>query len=252
MSKSPDLSSGHKQDWEDLAEFDAMWAILSDPAKKGGRWELNEFFSTGREEIESALRLAEELGAPERWHAALDFGCGYGRLTRALGERFDRSVGVDVSSEMIEGAKRLNAEHPACEFFVNDAPDLALFEDAEFDLIFTKIVLQHIADREVILNYVREFLRVLVPGGLAIFELPSHIPLKNRIQPAARAYRALRAVGVPPDFLFRRLHLQPMRMTFVTQEAILEAVTDSGAKLLKIVEEPLPGGSISSTYFVTK
>ena len=30
--------------WEDLAKQDPLWAILSVPAKKGGKWNLEEFF----------------------------------------------------------------------------------------------------------------------------------------------------------------------------------------------------------------
>ena len=42
----------HRQDWEELAQVDPCWAILSDPNRKFGAWDVEEFFRTG--EIEFA------------------------------------------------------------------------------------------------------------------------------------------------------------------------------------------------------
>src|SRR5260370_760331 len=59
-----------------------------------------------------------------------------------------------------------------CRFVVHDANDLALFHEDTFDLIYTSLVLQHMRP-EYSLNYIKEFLRVLAPGGLIIFQIPS-------------------------------------------------------------------------------
>ena len=53
-----------KDDWEDLADVDAFWAILSDPKKSRGRWDAAEFFLTGEREIESFMVTARRLGYP--------------------------------------------------------------------------------------------------------------------------------------------------------------------------------------------
>ncbi len=36
----------HKQDWEDLGTVDPLWAIHSQPNRKFGKWDINEFFTT--------------------------------------------------------------------------------------------------------------------------------------------------------------------------------------------------------------
>ena len=54
-------------------------------------------------------RLARTTWRRDR---ALDFGCGVGRLTRALGTRFESALGVDISAGMIEQARRLNEAFP--------------------------------------------------------------------------------------------------------------------------------------------
>ena len=182
---------------------------------------------------------------------ALDFGCGYGRLTRALAERLGSAVGVDISEQMVAGATQLNAGTTA-EFVVNAGGDLAQFDDASFELIYSRIVLQHVPTRREILAYVAEFVRVLRPGGVAVFQIPSRIAPKHRIQPVARAYRALRAVGVPAKVLLEKLHLQPMRMTAVPVAAVTAEVERAGARVAEVDLDREPSGNESATYFVTR
>jgi SAM-dependent methyltransferase len=66
---------------------------------------------------------------------ALDFGCGLGRLSRALGERFADVLGMDISPAMAEQATRLNRRVAACRFVVNPCADLRGVPSDEFDLV---------------------------------------------------------------------------------------------------------------------
>ena len=93
-----------------------MWAILSDPSKKGRKWRLSDFFETGRREISILMYQLEKEKLPVRRGTALDFGCGLGRLTRALAEYFDSVWGVDVSRKMVDLADRLNRGGPRLRF----------------------------------------------------------------------------------------------------------------------------------------
>ena len=111
----------HRQDWDHLAEIDPFWAVLTRRGRKGGRWDVDEFFATGEAEVAHVSSVAGKLGRPARAARALDFGCGVGRLTRALGTRFDAALGVDISAVMVERAKQLNVGFPACAFRVNAA-----------------------------------------------------------------------------------------------------------------------------------
>src|SRR5207253_1465842 len=84
-----------------------MWAVLSEPEFSGGDAQAR-FFATGEGEVSGSLDVGRELGLPERFERALDFGCGLGRLTRALAERFESVVGVDISARMLAAARGLN------------------------------------------------------------------------------------------------------------------------------------------------
>ena len=223
----------HQQDWERLAEVDALWAVLTRPGRKGGRWDVDEFFATGEAEIAHVFSVAASLGRPARRERAIDFGCGVGRLTRALGTRFESALGVDISAGMIDHARRLNAAFPACEFCVNTTPDLGQWETASFDLVYSSIALQHIPSVPEIEQYVTEFLRVARPDALVVFGLPYYIPSLWSFQPRRRIYALLRQLGVSEQWMLRRTPLTPMRMTTVPEADVRGLIEREGASVLR-------------------
>jgi SAM-dependent methyltransferase len=160
------------RNWEALGDTDPLFGVLSDPAKYGGKWDVDEFFASGRAHVQKLWRTLDDARATCARGACLDFGCGVGRLTFALAESFARTVGVDVARPMIAAARRYQRPHDGCEFVVNDAPDLKQFPNATFDLVHSCLALQHIP-AEVSLQYIREFFRVCRPGGLIVFQLPA-------------------------------------------------------------------------------
>src|SRR5690606_32735946 len=99
------MSERHRRQWEALGASDPYWAVLTDPTKRHGKWDKEEFFRTGAREIDGALSRAAAFGMPIRSGIALDYGCGVGRLTRALAERFERVIGVDISAAMLAQAR---------------------------------------------------------------------------------------------------------------------------------------------------
>jgi SAM-dependent methyltransferase len=243
----------YQRNWDDLGEMDPFWAVLTTPKGKCGRWDVDEFFRTGAHDVGRVLAALRRLGFPEEYRASLDFGCAVGRLTRALAKHFDESWGVDISARMVERARALNAEWTGCRFVVNAATDLRLFPDRHFDLVLSMIVLQHIPRRPVIRGYIAEFVRVLKPGGVAVFQLPSYITLRGRIQRSARLYAGLRMLGFPRRMLYERLKLTPIRMNFLPEAEVRETLRAAGGHVLQVESEEDPSGSLSHrTYYVTR
>jgi ubiquinone/menaquinone biosynthesis C-methylase UbiE len=85
--------------------------------------------------------LLVEVVAASGAHRVLDVGCGTGSTTRAaarvVGEK-GRSVGIDISEQMIEAARRLaGQERTPAEFICADAQTHP-FEPASFDLIMSR------------------------------------------------------------------------------------------------------------------
>lgn len=242
----------NRQDWEDLAELDPLWAILSDPERRLNRWSHEEFFASGRAEIEAMLRRASRLGHLERREHALDVGCGVGRLTRALSDDFRNVVGIDISEAMLEEARRLHHDRPDVSFLQAPADDLGMFPDNHFDLVLTKIVLQHLPSRQAILDALSQMVRVLRPGGLMVVQTTSHMRVRHRLQPRARLYRGLRTARLPSRFLYRRLGLQPMRMRAVSQAIAERRIASSGGRVVEADREMRDAGTEWTTYWVTK
>jgi SAM-dependent methyltransferase len=165
-----------QEQWDKAGRIDPLYVILSDSSKKGRGWDLDGFFASGRGEIAHILEEAVRLSVNLRSSRALDFGCGVGRLTQALAEHFAQADGVDIAPSMVEQARTFNRHGEHCRYHLNKSPDLSLFAEDTFDLVYSNLVLQHMKP-ELSSRYITEFVRVLAPAGLVVFQVPSeHIP----------------------------------------------------------------------------
>ncbi|HYX51234.1 MAG TPA: class I SAM-dependent methyltransferase [Ktedonobacteraceae bacterium] len=243
----------HRQDWEELANLDPLWAVLTRPEGQFGNWDLTKFFHTGENEILQIMRVAASFGKPIARKRALDFGCGVGRLSRALSQYFDFVDAVDISDSMINKAVELNTAIPNCQFHLNSHGDLRMFAAEHFDMVCSKIVLQHLPSEALIRSYLAEFIRILKPGGLLTFQLPSYIPLRNRLQGRRRVYRVLKRIGIKEEVLYKRLRLNPMRMNFIPASGVQDVLRQLGSTVLASIPNEDAGPAIPSlTYYVTK
>lgn len=160
-----------RAEFERMGAADPLWAVLTQPDKRGGKWDSDEFFATGAKDVTDVLGFIESAGVQLTHGRALDFGCGVGRLSQALAIHFDQVVGVDIAASMVEAARRLDGSHGRCTFVVNTTDDLGQFATESFDFIYTHITLQHMEPRYS-LRYMDEFARLLRPGGIAVFQVP--------------------------------------------------------------------------------
>jgi ubiquinone/menaquinone biosynthesis C-methylase UbiE len=74
---------------------------------------------------------------------ALDFGCGAGRSTRFLRKLGFNVIGIDISSSMIEAAKKID---PKGNYLLVKDGDFTAFEPATFDLVLSAFAFDNIPE----------------------------------------------------------------------------------------------------------
>src|SRR4030042_4308869 len=122
----------YRESWDSFAYKNALWAVLTEHKT----YRITEFFKSGQIEIDNILEFLKNLGLTYQKDRALDFGCGVGRLTRAMSKYFKEVIGVDISQKMISLAKAHNLKCKNCRFVLNEKDDLSLFKSNSFSFIY--------------------------------------------------------------------------------------------------------------------
>jgi SAM-dependent methyltransferase len=151
--------------WDAAARENAAWYV--DTSLSFKRPDMEKFLETGRVIVSDALD--DPPVRPAGTGTAIEIGCGLGRVCRALAERFDHVIGVDISAEMLAKAREV-VDDPKIRFVHGDGLTLSGIDGASADLVLTFTVFQHIPSHPVIEGYVREAGRVLRPGGVFVFQ----------------------------------------------------------------------------------
>jgi demethylmenaquinone methyltransferase / 2-methoxy-6-polyprenyl-1,4-benzoquinol methylase len=116
----------------------------------------------------------------------LDVGTGTGDLAKNLIERGCRVVGVDFSERMVLAARKKLGEAPNARFEVARADELP-FEPRSFEGITSAFVIRNLHHGEVMSQSLREFYRVLKPGGQMV-HLELTRPPQKLLSMGHRAY----------------------------------------------------------------
>jgi SAM-dependent methyltransferase len=157
-----------REDWNERARSDAKYYVAYGRRNQDDE----EFFASGSEitrGIKGQFLRLPPRPAP-RCRRALEIGCGLGRLMRPLSAHVGEIHGIDISDEMVRGARERLRGIPNAHVHHSEGGDLAGFAAESFDLVYSYAVFQHIPSREVIFHYLREACRVLAPGGVFWFQ----------------------------------------------------------------------------------
>src|SRR5689334_20519867 len=141
--------------------------------------------STARLLAEKAQPMVE-LARPEPDESALDVASGWGFVALALAPFVRSVIGVDLTPEMVDLAKRLSrqGDFPNVDYQQGDAQELP-FQSESFDLVTCRAAFDHLGDPA---KALAEMKRVLVPSGrIVLYEfvapaLPQKAALYNRIE----------------------------------------------------------------------
>jgi ubiquinone/menaquinone biosynthesis C-methylase UbiE len=118
----------------------------------------------GPEFLELWMNVVSSSVQDQHIKTILDLGCGTGRFTEALRERFDAEViGIDPSEKMLARA-RSKLSSPGIRYEIGRAESIPL-PDSSVDLVFISMIFHHFEDPALA---ARECRRVLRQGGTAL------------------------------------------------------------------------------------
>jgi len=234
------------ENWDTFGRTDPLWAIASRKERKGNKWDIDEFFQSGKTQIDWAMRELKLANIELEYATALDFGCGAGRLSQALASYFDKVVGIDIAPSMIELANKYNRYGNRCQYDINQKNDLSIFEKDTFDFIFSADVLQHM-DPEIAERYLNEFLRVLSPKGTLMFQMPgynSQIIRKIAYQ-LGITNRSIGIISWLKGLPFMEYH-------YIKKESMENILSAYGGAVKRAIPNSRSNGVVSYYYIVTK
>ena len=144
-------------------------AVIVAPEASVALYSLGSADILDRATSEIVTRLAEwDLLRPDA--TVLDIGCGIGRIERGLAPLVGTITAIDVSSGMIEEARRRCRDLANVAFDQCGGRNLVGFRDRSFDLVLSVDSFPYLfaADPEIAARHLRDAARVLRPGGAAV------------------------------------------------------------------------------------
>jgi SAM-dependent methyltransferase len=124
---------------------------------------------SGDEQFDDLLADARSLAGPDfSAGRVLEYGCGVGRLLIPAARQADRVVGVDVSTSMLDQARR-NCEAAGVGRLELVMPD-RLPRETDFEFAYSFAVLIHVP-RRTGEEIIAKLARLLRPGGVGAFNV---------------------------------------------------------------------------------
>ena len=115
-----------------------------------------------------ATAVAGDAAVPSSYSVVVDVGCGFGRSLPKLYHRFQpqRLIGMDVDAAMLDASAREVQRAGIRAELIQCSSDSLRLEDNSVDLLFCHQTFHHLIEQE---QAIREFYRVLKPGGVMLF-----------------------------------------------------------------------------------
>ena len=230
-----------RQTWTRLGDDKPHWSVLSHdefaPGRIGQTADL--FFASGSKDHDDLVAMLRRHGLrPEHLPRLFEFGCGLGRVTAHLARSFSHVTACDVSRTHLAQAmaviERAGIRNVDLHLVQSDEFGMT----APFDLWFSRLVLQH-NPPPIVALVLRRALTMLAPGGVALFQLPTH----------AVGYRFSIS-----DYLRGLPSAGDIEMHVLPQPIVFRLLREHGCEPIEVLEDLSAGPSStwSSTTFIAR
>ena len=164
---APSVTKIMSRDWDARARKNAFHYIASWRKE----WDLGSFIASGEEDFERlVIPILVRCNLPPTGKCMLELGCGAGRMTSSFAKRFEHVYAFDLSREMLSRARRMHTTQKNILWLLSNGADLSCVASDSMDFVFSYLVLQHLPEETLTLQYIREMLRVLRAGGVFLFQ----------------------------------------------------------------------------------
>jgi len=147
----------------------------------------------GQARIERRIKAMIDLGVINSSSKVLELGCGTGEFTKRLAETGAEVVGMDISPDLLEIARKKLSSFSNVKFIQTDMETLEGIDENYFTAIVGNSVLHHV-DYEACF---RECLKRLHVGGKIVFSEPNMVNPQIAIQKNIPFIKKM--VGDSPD-----------------------------------------------------
>jgi phosphatidylethanolamine/phosphatidyl-N-methylethanolamine N-methyltransferase len=144
-----------------------------------------------------------DFGADMHFPRVLEVGAGTGVHLRYLRHGFDEYIMTDLNAPFLDSAALKAGSNSKVTTQAEDATDLS-FEDESFDRVIAAHVLEHLPNPHQVM---REWMRVLKPGGTLSLVLPCDPGLAWRFGRAVGARGKFVKAGIEYDYWMAREHI---------------------------------------------
>jgi SAM-dependent methyltransferase len=162
----------------DLGEIEPHWSVVTEDRFKAANIAQTEadFFESGKGVVENLKLTADRCGIDiSSYRSCFELGCGLGRSTIWLAERFQQVFGGDISPLHLRHAGETMRRFGRTNVTLLHLNGLAAYRDLpNFDVFFSIIVLQH-NPPPMMKVLLATILQKLNPGGIAYFQIPTYI-----------------------------------------------------------------------------
>jgi SAM-dependent methyltransferase len=230
--------------WQQLGETEPHWSVCSSDRFLQSQIQetKDEFYNSGRYDVARLLLTLERNGIdPTAFRTCLEYGCGLGRVTAWLAERFESVYGYDISLAHLQSTENYLAQRDARNVILRHIRSVQdIFQLQKSDIIYSVLVLQH-NPPPIIRLIVREFLRALNPGGVAFFQVPTY----------RQGYSFTRDAYLNNE----ATNHETMEMHVLPQRVIFEIAAQEGGQVVEVLEDGYTGfpfKEVSNTFLIQK